>query len=339
MSSIKQKIDSTIPKVIEKVGRRLNPLILNLKNENDRLLIFYFHGVYKDEREKELHHVDPQNNVTVEQFEGFVEYFLSHGYRFIKPDDLLNGLEKGHPYIMITFDDGYYNNHLVLKSLEKYKVPATFFVSARNVLENKSFWWDIIYKHRMKEGVPLQEIRREQDSLKELKYTQIDEYINEHFGIESNTPWSDIDRSFTPEELREFAKSPYVFIDNHTFNHAILTNYNEEEVREQLESTNEGLTKIIDKTPTGIAFPNGNYNESVLKVAEEVGFRFAYTVQPKTHNLPIPEVGKKMICLHRYMPKPQDIREYGSFCRMGYSPNPLYEKLKGKVLSYGKSKV
>ena len=332
--NIKEKIDQTVPAIIEKLGHRLNPLILNLKNENNQLLIFYFHGIYENEAQKEAHHVDPQNNVTVAQFDDFIEYFLSHKYHFIKPNDLLNGLEKDRPYIMMTFDDGYYNNQLAVKSLEKYEVPATFFVTARNVLENKSYWWDIIYKYRMKEGVSLEAIREEQQQLKSFQYDYIDQYTLEHFGPESNTPWSDIDRPFTPAELREFAQNPYVVIGNHTYHHTILTNYKKDKIIEEFESTNKALEEMVGYKPNTIAFPNGNYDELVLKASREVGFEFVFTVRPITMNLPIRKAGKEMVCLHRYMTRPQSIREYGSFCRAGYSPGLFYDKLKDKAMFY-----
>ncbi|MFT2009542.1 polysaccharide deacetylase family protein [Pontibacter sp. 13R65] len=45
--------------------------------------------------------------------------------------------------IAITFDDGYQDNYLVAKPLlEKYGLPATFFVSTGNIGETKEFWWD-----------------------------------------------------------------------------------------------------------------------------------------------------------------------------------------------------
>ncbi|GGK56517.1 hypothetical protein GCM10011405_00810 [Rufibacter glacialis] len=49
---------------------------------------------------------------------------------------------KGIP-IAITFDDGYLDNYAVAKPLlEKYQLPATFFVSTGNIDAQKEFWWD-----------------------------------------------------------------------------------------------------------------------------------------------------------------------------------------------------
>ncbi|MBU1007672.1 polysaccharide deacetylase family protein [Candidatus Dependentiae bacterium] len=45
--------------------------------------------------------------------------------------------------IVITFDDGYVDNLLYAKPLlEKYRIPATIFVSTHYVNKKKEFWWD-----------------------------------------------------------------------------------------------------------------------------------------------------------------------------------------------------
>lgn len=339
MTSIKRKIDETLPALIEKMGRTINPLILNLSKEKDQLLIFYFHGVYATEAEKTLHHVDPQNNVTVAQLDDFIDYFLRYNYRFVTPEQLAAGLEPGHPYLMMTFDDGYFNNSLALASLQRYQVPATFFITTGNVLDNTSYWWDIVYKYRAKAGVSLDAIREEQEHLKKFKYTYINDYIQKNFGPEASVPWSDIDRPFTPDELREFAKSPLVSIGNHTVHHTILTRYNKEEIREELERTNSTLAGITGVEPISVAFPNGNYNALVLKVAREAGFRFAFTVRPIKNQLPLEQSAGEMACLHRFMTRPQNIREYGSFCRVGYHPKLLYDQLKDKAMFYKKLRL
>lgn len=45
--------------------------------------------------------------------------------------------------VAITFDDGYQDNYLVAKPLlEKYGLPATFFISTGNTNTQHEFWWD-----------------------------------------------------------------------------------------------------------------------------------------------------------------------------------------------------
>ena len=49
--------------------------------------------------------------------------------------------------VAISFDDGYSDNYFTVKPLlEKYKLPATFFIASGNIDLQKEFWWDELAK-------------------------------------------------------------------------------------------------------------------------------------------------------------------------------------------------
>jgi peptidoglycan/xylan/chitin deacetylase (PgdA/CDA1 family) len=336
MQNLKERLNNYGPVLIEKLGSLINPLLLNFKNENNQLLVFYFHGLFESQLQKDLNHIDPQNNMMVNQFVDFIDYFLNHKYKFIIPEDILAGLNNDRPYAMITFDDGYFNNLLAIEILNKYKIPAVFFVTTKNMVENKAYWWDIIYKYRTKQGNSIKIIRDEQRSMKCHKHPFIDNYIVHNFGIEAFKPWSDIDRPFSESELKNLVKSPYVSVGNHTHNHSILTNYDKEEIKKELSESNDILFRLTGKLPIATAFPNGDYNKLVLDATEEEGFRYAFTTEPKQNLLPI-EHGK-LIHLSRYMTNTTKITKFASFCRLGYEPDLLYYGLKVKIESILKGK-
>ena len=55
----------------------------------------------------------------------------------------LDSSRKPTPAIFITFDDGYADNYLHAKPLlEKYNLPATFFISSNHIGKATEFWWD-----------------------------------------------------------------------------------------------------------------------------------------------------------------------------------------------------
>jgi peptidoglycan/xylan/chitin deacetylase (PgdA/CDA1 family) len=267
--------------------------------------------------------------MTVEQFIDFIEYFLFHNYKFILPDDLIEGLENDRPYAMITFDDGYFNNMLAIEILNKYKIPAVFFIPTKNIVENKSYWWDIIYKYRAKQGSSREKIESEIMSLKYFKHSLIDDYILKNFGMEAFTPWSDISRPFNKNEIKQLALNPYISFGNHTHNHSILINYNKEEIKQELCVSNKILFELTNTLPIAIAFPNGNFNQTVLEATEEEGFQYAFTTEPCRNLFPIEN--NKFTTLNRYMTNTTKINKFGGACRLGYRPHALYHDLKTRA--------
>lgn len=71
---------------------------------------------------------------------------LKQSYHVIPLKELVEGLKKGaikRNTVAITFDDGYVDNYLTAKPLlERYGLPATFFIASGNVGQPREFWWD-----------------------------------------------------------------------------------------------------------------------------------------------------------------------------------------------------
>ena len=88
---LKEVFDNNVSGLLEKPGFFINPLLLKFRKENGRLLVFTFHGLYESEKQKSLNHIDPQNNMLATQFREFIDYFLSHKYKFISPEDMPGG--------------------------------------------------------------------------------------------------------------------------------------------------------------------------------------------------------------------------------------------------------
>jgi peptidoglycan/xylan/chitin deacetylase (PgdA/CDA1 family) len=260
---------------------------LSLFGERGGLLVFLFHSLFRDEREIALNAVDPLQRTTVGQFRRFVEYYHEHDYQFIGPHDLAKGLDPGGKYALITFDDGYYNNVLALPVLEEYRAPALFFISTDHVRENKGFWWDVLYRERTARGASPGCVCREGLGLKSKTSEQIEAELRAEFGAEAFIPRGDIDRPFSPSELRDFARVPYVYLGNHTANHAILTNYTPEEVRVQIRTAHEALTEMTGVCPRAIAYPNGAHTEAIVRACRDLDLELGFTITPVKNRLPV----------------------------------------------------
>ncbi|MFD2217311.1 polysaccharide deacetylase family protein [Hymenobacter bucti] len=251
-----------------------------------------FHVLFEDERVPARHLVDPQQHITTRIFAEFITYYQAHGYAFVAPADVLAGLDPGGKYVLITFDDGYYNNHLALPILRRYGVPATFFISTHHVQANRAFWWDVVYRERQRRPLSPADQQAEHALLKTLRHDEVDDYLRAHFGEACLQPVSDLDRPFTPAELRAFAREPEVVLGNHTAHHAVLTNYAPPAAQQELAECQQYLAQLTGSAPVAVAYPNGNHSPAVLAAAAQVGLQLGTTVQAGKNYLPLtPQAG------------------------------------------------
>jgi peptidoglycan/xylan/chitin deacetylase (PgdA/CDA1 family) len=293
---------ASIQRLVRTADCLIAPAFLGLFGEGGGLLAFLFHSLFRNEREIALNHVDPLQHTTVDQFRTFVAYYLEHDYQFIGPDDLLGGLRPGGKYALISFDDGYFNNALALPILDDYRIPAVFFISTDHVSRNKCFWWDVLYRERIARGATPAQVYAEGGRLKSLTTERIEHKLVAAFGAEAFQPRGDIDRPFTPDELRALARIPSVRLGNHTANHAILTNYSPDEARSQIARAQESLTAMTGVCPCAIAYPNGSWSEQVERICGELGLKVGFTVRPSKNTLPIDPGSPSRLRLGRFAP-------------------------------------
>jgi len=320
---------SAIQNLVRATDAAIARAYLSLFKERNALMPFLFHSLFRNEAEMALNVVEPLERTTTAHFRQFIEYYLSCGYQFVGPNDLLNGLSAEGKYAMITFDDGYYNNILALPILEEFKVPALFFISTDHIRENKCFWWDVLYRERHASGATRSQIYNETLATKGQRTEVIEAGLIAKFGPSALKPRGDIDRPFTPAELRQFAASPYVHLGNHTADHAILTNYTAEQVRDQLRGAQESLREMAGVNPVAIAYPNGAHNDQIVQACKEIGLKIGFTVRPQKSPLPLDPNSSDLLHIGRFCPNGaahiltqcrtyrSDLQLYGKF-RSGY---------------------
>lgn len=263
----------------------------------------------------------PHQNVCVADFRTLVRAVLDSGCTIVSPAQVAAGLEPGRTYVMLTFDDGYYNNVLALPVLKEFGVPAAFFVTSSNVLQGKCFWWDALARELLYAGAPRQVLAAETRRLKRLPARRIEAFVRARFGDAALRPRGDSDRPFTPAELAEFARHPLVHIGNHTADHQILTTCGPDEVRRQIEGCQSALQAITGSAPVAIAYPNGNHSPAVLDAARAAGLRVGLTVDPGRNRVP---AGAAALRLARFYfhGHPDPAREFRA-CRTGFVPSRI----------------
>jgi peptidoglycan/xylan/chitin deacetylase (PgdA/CDA1 family) len=91
---------------------------------------------------------DPwQLSVSPENFEAHLS-ILKRDFTVLSLDEMIQNI-KGYPYgkrmIAITFDDGFRDNcDTAAPLLEKYRLPASFYIATKLINSEGMFWWDMI---------------------------------------------------------------------------------------------------------------------------------------------------------------------------------------------------
>jgi peptidoglycan/xylan/chitin deacetylase (PgdA/CDA1 family) len=272
---------------------------LAMGNEQGVLLTFLFHGLLADPGQAHSGRTDPRG-ITVEMFRRFLDHFHKHSYTFVSADDISRGLQPAGKHVLVTFDDGYYSNTRALPLLEAFRAPAVVFVSTQHVIQGKAFWWDVLERQGGLCGTPRRQVQLVVERLKRLKTAEAEAQVRAQLGPDALRPVNDVDRPFTPLELRDFAAHPLIALGNHTADHAILTNYSPAEVREQIQGAQDDLRHMTGKSPTLIAYPNGNETPAIADAARSAGIVFGLGVHPGRNSVPLRPGSPAAMTLKRF---------------------------------------
>jgi peptidoglycan/xylan/chitin deacetylase (PgdA/CDA1 family) len=288
--------------------------------------------LFRDQAEIERNLIHPTQYTTVAHFREALSYFKKQGYRFLRPSDLLGPLDSGEKYVLISFDDGYFNNTRALPVLEEFDAPAVFFVATENVLHGKSYWWDVHWRESAAAGMPAEAIARDGRALKGMTTEQIQRELGRRFGDDIFQPRGEIDRPFTPDELRAFSQHPLVELGNHTANHAILINYSPAAARQQIVGAQKSIEAMTGIRPKTIAYPNGAHSDEVIELCLETGLQIGFTVRPRKSSVPMNAGSRPAMHIGRYMPQGREsierqCRTYRSDLQIYAAFHAGYERL------------
>ena len=268
--------------------------------EGGVLLSFLFHSIFLNLEEARAGVMDPQQEITVEMLRRFIGYFQNHSYIFVSPSEIAGGLRPRGRYVLLTFDDGYFNNSRSLPVLTEFQVPAVFFVSSGHVKQGKAFWWDAAYREMRRRGIAQEKTSQRFAELKRMKTADAEAQIENEFGAKALVPVGDLDRPFSPAELKEFARHPLVSLGNHTSDHAILSNYSDDEARAQIQDGQDEILAMTGQTADIIAYPNGYETPAIAGAAREAGLRLGVGVNPGRNRLPLDVGSDEAMTLKRF---------------------------------------
>jgi peptidoglycan/xylan/chitin deacetylase (PgdA/CDA1 family) len=244
---------------------------------------------------------------------------------FIRPSDLYHKetLSRHGLNFLITFDDGFIKQYkLALPILEKFQIPALFFISTENVQTGDLFWFDRIitpiqvkritslelrlvglrdYQFSMSEGderwndiqVLLEDIKAK-GNCTHPDVQKVLRFFDDTFGdiIKKITHQY---RPLKEDDICKMQASDLCYLGSHSHRHEILPYLDDKDIKNNLVRSKEFLENLLRQPITHFSYPNGNTNNRVTALCRESGYEYCYTatsglVKSNTNLMEIPRI-------------------------------------------------
>lgn len=85
----------------------------------------------------------------------------------------------------------------------------------------------------------------------------------------------------TAEQLITLSRNPLIRIGSHTLTHPDLSRLSADQIQWELAESKRDLEQWLSQPVEDLALPHGAFNDTVLQIAREVGYKRIYTLQPK----------------------------------------------------------
>lgn len=207
-------------------------------------------------------------------FKGIIGFLLSKGFRFISEEEyfqiIIGEKDIAGRTAFISFDDGWKGNLKLIPVLEKYQIPATFFIPVRPVMTG-NFWWEYAAK--------VVEENQEFKSVEELKKLPNDSRVQLIRGAAARY---ELKRSCIElSNLKRLSENPLITIGSHTYHHPITIKCSDEELDFEYRESKKTLEEWLSVEINSFSFPNGDYNQRDLGLLKKYNYKMAFTVNPE----------------------------------------------------------
>ncbi len=256
---------------------KLDDILLSIKQfnkNNSNFIILAYHTTSKKAFMEHMQYLDKKYSII--SYDEFYKQFSKKNY----PSDLT---------FIITFDDGYKNFYdEIYRVCDEISIPATVFITTGNVINRNPFWWDEA-RDMKKMGIDI--------NMKKLALLTSEkrEFILNNIKNKVNYTHK-LDIVLTKEQILEMNKNKQISFGSHTVSHTNLAVENEDNIRYELIESKKFLEKLLNKEIIHFAYPNTCYDQRIIPILHEVGYKTALTnpdlMVLKTDNFyEIPRIG------------------------------------------------
>jgi len=209
--------------------------------------------------------------------------------------------------VLLTFDDGYRDNHdVVLPLLQKHNLTATFFIATDFIENRRLFWWDyvallinssckstltITYPYPMRLSLhPLKQhrgraVRRVLRIIKDHRGLHLDRFI-EHLSNITGVELSQSehrrranDLVMSWEHIQALRKAG-MYIQSHTATHRVLQTLDEQCLKRELVASRQALEDVIGERVLAVSYPTGRpvgHSATLRDAVRDAGYELGFS--------------------------------------------------------------
>ncbi len=244
------------------VLRQEQPVINNITPV--KIAVVMYHGLIDDTSKQNKYFIDPK------YFEEDLKYLNENGFQTIFASELINHFEKNTPLpekpVLLTFDDGYYNNYtFAYPLLKKYNCKAVIspigYPADEAVKETKqnTFYSQCTWKQ-----------------LKEMSDSGLVEIQNHTYNLHHIDNGRNGAKNNTDESFEAYKKL----------------------LSDDLLKFNQRMFEEIGKYPESVVFPFGARSKQSIEIVKSLGFKAAFDCEKKINTLSSPE---DLFYIHRFL--------------------------------------
>ncbi len=224
-------------------------------------------------------------------------------YNPVSIDDVADAVD-GQPLpdraLLVTFDDGYRDNHdLALPSLTEYSIPAVVFLATDHIGSGDPFWWDRVAWMFETTGPGAEKLpvlgEASWESTRKMAarwiaaaklLTEAEKAVAiDHLAAVLDAP--EIGSTFAASHLEwdmvRSMQNRNIAFGAHTCSHPILSRVDLDTARVEVVRSVERVAKETGQMPIAFAYPNGlpgDYPDAVVEVVGDTGITLGFTLSP-----------------------------------------------------------
>jgi len=190
--------------------------------------------------------------------------------------DLRRAVLDGSPLparpVLVTFDDGYRNvAMLAAPILERYRIPAAFFVCTSSIAERRLLWYDAIARRG---------VEADAERMKRLPFADWRRLDRDTRTVVDN---DDPLAPMTLQDVQALAAHPLFEFGSHSASHPVLASAPVSAQRDEIVTSLRVLETWTGKPVTAFAYPNGqpaiDYTDETVALLREARVRLAFTTR------------------------------------------------------------